>query len=320
MARWLYDDLQVMLTAYLCGYDNWRFDGSVAYHGSAKAGGVRTLYQEGSMVPISNLWVTSEVDTIGRQVWPTRLTQAARTKHEERRAEHDLGRIRAGRCPPTVRPAFFAASAAARGPTAQRQFGQVVDRGEHGPWWSWRLCWIAGLATGADHVLVIQDDVLPCRDFLGGVQQAIQHRPEDILGFFTVRRIQAEALEVHKSWIKSKTTWVQALVIPSATLPDFLEWSAAHIDPDYYSCDRRLTCYQLKKATPAFVSAPSLVEHIGSARSLIGHGKLPKPRLASRFIGEDVSALTIDWDARLNDPLRDSTDRWLPIYEKHFIP
>jgi hypothetical protein len=209
-------------------------------------------------------------------------------------------------------------------PEARRlsvEFGQVVDRGAHGPWYSWRMCWIAGLHIGADHVLVIQDDVLPCRDFLGGVQQAIQRRPEDILRFFTVRGIQAKALEAHKSWIRSKTTWVQALVIPSsARLPDFLEWSAAHIDPDYYSCDRRLTCYQLKKCIPAFVTAPSLVEHVGSSRSLIGHGKLPKPRLASRFIGEDVSALTIDWDAGLNDPLRDSTDRWLPIYEKHFIP
>ncbi len=183
-------------------------------------------------------------------------------------------------------------------------------------WVNHRNAWEAALAADpeADAAMVLQDDVLVARDLLAGVEHALSHfpgsasrRPEFLVSAYTGtgrpdQRNVKRALEIARirgdSWIRTRSlNWGPAIIVPSWTVPAMLDAVEKHVlshTPPRSNTDYAIGVYYrdvIGWATHYLV--PSLVE-TGKLPSLIGHDKGPIRR-AHRFIGSDVSALSVPW-------------------------
>lgn len=182
----------------------------------------------------------------------------------------------------------------------------------------WRS-WASGmLATTATHHLVMEDDITLCRDFLPGVKEALRHAPHGPVSLYANRSVIDESRAAGVSWARiddAAASWGQALILPSEQVLDFIRWDRENLRPEAFAYDTRLAMWSMYTGKPWWCTVPSLVEHAGAASSTIGYSN--RMRVARWFIGEDVSALDVDWSAGVDDPPRgqDKTVRW-PGYKQ----
>ena len=162
----------------------------------------------------------------------------------------------------------------------------------------------------ATHHLVIQDDVQPCRDLLATVERALAHVPDGHPMSLYVGRVQPFAGKVNQAvrlagddsaWIvMDGCYWGPGIVVPTAEIAPMAEWwngaGARHIN-----YDRRVSMWFEARKIRTWYTWPSLVEHRGD-KSLIRGGKAI--RHAHRFLGADVSGLTVDWSGPVAEMTR----------------
>lgn len=182
----------------------------------------------------------------------------------------------------------------------------VVWDTENSRWHTGRRAMEAAAAHGADWTCVIQDDVLPCHDLLEGLRRALDHVPAECIvqpfvgtrtskGSMYVPELVRKADEQGASWIEMRALfWGPVIIVPTRTVADMLVWADRRNWPNY---DRRVgQYYYAKLAWTTFYTWPSLVDHLDGERdgvpSIVNHGD---GRVARGFIGEDVSALDVDW-------------------------
>lgn len=166
------------------------------------------------------------------------------------------------------------------------------------------------------HHAVIQDDVLVCRDIFAGLEGAIEHVPDGspVCGYVgrvrpflaTVSAASERADDLGAAWITMHTlNWGPLVAVPTDCIRDMV----SHCDtlrniPNY---DRRMSRYfELQRGVRTWYTWPSLVDHadgpslvpgrIGTDRERARHA-----RVAFRFLGEDASALDIDWSGGVVD-------------------
>lgn len=180
----------------------------------------------------------------------------------------------------------------------------LVDRGR-GLWDTASRAWDSW-PVGATHHLVLQDDILPCRDFLQGVERALSVVPTEIVSFYCARAAQRIAVERGISWCTSRTiSSALAVAMPVHDVAHWLSWCRTWVKESYPHDDARLSLWALHHGRTIYFTCPSLVEHIGFDRSLMGHrSPAGKPRLAAVYIGSQASALGIDW-SRIEGAPRD---------------
>ena len=162
----------------------------------------------------------------------------------------------------------------------------------------------------ATHHMVIQDDVVPCRDLLAGVEQAVAHVPPECPVSLYIGRVRPFARAVTNvteradgaSWITMKGIyWGPAIVFPTCMIPDLMSWYWRAKITNY---DRRCSKWFERKARRCWYTWPNLVEHRGD--DSLAHGTVAERR-SHWFAGADASALDIDWSGPVVDMLR--TDR-----------
>jgi len=174
-------------------------------------------------------------------------------------------------------------------------------------WHTGRAAWML-FDPACTHHLVIQDDVLPCRDLLRGVGVALKYvpaqaivslfygRPRELPSPAEVRwspgrvTVAEAAIKAHASWVVLPAlTWGPAIILPTSVITAMVAWADKQDRPGY---DVRVGQYaKVVLNWHAWHPWPSLVEHRG-VESLCGrHGFTS----AYRFLGEDVSALATDW-------------------------
>lgn len=160
------------------------------------------------------------------------------------------------------------------------------------------------------HHLVLQDDVVPCRDLLAGVERALTHVPGDVPVSLYVGRVRPFRRAVERaavqaegaSWITmAGIYWGPAIVLPTAVIDELSPWFRASTIQNY---DRRLSKWFKNQGLPCWYTWPSLVDHRGD-RSLVRPSTAV--RRAHRFLGVDVSALSVDWTGPRVD--MDGTER-----------
>lgn len=170
-----------------------------------------------------------------------------------------------------------------------------IDRVGVGPWPQTQKCW-RSLPSDASHLLILQDDVVLCRDFYISAVRALRHQRNVPVGFYANHKNIDSAREKGVSWAKiSGGVWGQAQCLPRAYVKAFLEWeerTKPYPDQPNYD-DRRLGDFLKERRIPVRCTVPSLVEHGCPSDSLIGYSN--KRRVARWFIGEDVSGLSVDW-------------------------
>ncbi len=167
---------------------------------------------------------------------------------------------------------------------------------------------------GCTHHVVIQDDVLPCKDLLIALPKILARVPESapLCGYVGTVRPNAEAVSracrdadsLGASFITMHTlNWGPLIVVPTAAIPDMIDFSDRLVNiPNY---DRRLSRYwELEAGIRVWYAWPSLVDHRDGPSLVPGrmgtyHRKATSgrrgSRVAYRFLGMEASALECDW-------------------------
>lgn len=176
---------------------------------------------------------------------------------------------------------------------------QVVWDRTNNRWDTGRRAWEAHDPT-ATHHLVVQDDAVVCRDLRAGLEAGLAHVPAEAIvsPYVGTRRPMVQkvvnatrvATEARASWIAMRgLNWGVGILAPVAVIEDMLPWCDQQTYPNY---DRRIGRYFLEVLRwPTWCTWPSLIDH-RTVPSLCGHGG---GRHAHSFIGEDASALDVNW-------------------------
>lgn len=188
--------------------------------------------------------------------------------------------------------------------------------------------WRKLLKTGAEWGVVIQDDALVCRDLLAGCEQIAEQFPDGgliSLYFGTPRPEQkrsqlaaeaAERSELSYAHMRS-LNWGVGVMLPLNTVADMLEWASSDPDAVGQNYDYRIGVYYRDVLDwRTFLTWPSLVDHRDDG-SLVGHVR-PWPRVAQNFIGEDASALDVDWTKKPNVSLNLFEPKKVPYYNPYW--
>ena len=197
--------------------------------------------------------------------------------------------------------------------------GLIMDHERAGPWPTARRGWIWGAAQATRWHLQLQDDALPCRNFVAGLLAALHALPHpEIVAPYSPRAVILKAKRSGSSW-----AWIPdgcagvAICLPHEFIEPFLDWEQKALSPDYdRNCDdSRVNLWAMETFHDVWATAPSLIEHADSNQSLIQGGA---ERRARWFIGEDQSALEVDWTRGLEMPPMESPFLGFPV--RHYIP
>jgi hypothetical protein len=176
---------------------------------------------------------------------------------------------------------------------------QVVWDRHDNRWDTGRRAWEAH-DPQATHHLVVQDDARVCRDLVPALEQGLDHVPaEAIVSPYVgtrrpmaakVERAVATARQADAAWIVMRgLNWGVSILAPVPVIPQMLPWCDRQTYPNY---DRRIGRYFLEVLRwPTWCTWPSLIDH-REVPSLCGHGG---GRIAHDFLGEDISALDLDF-------------------------
>ena len=157
------------------------------------------------------------------------------------------------------------------------------------------------------HHLVVQDDALVCRDLVAGIDAALAFVPDGapLVGYVgrvkpfrrEIERLVAQAGDA--SWLRMPGIyWGPAIVVPTEHIGEIAAWWQSRAAQKITNYDRRLSAWYQAHGIDAWYPWPSLVDHRGDESLVEGHGA---GRRAHRFIGEDASALSVDWSGRVVD-------------------
>lgn len=172
----------------------------------------------------------------------------------------------------------------------------VWDQGND-EWGTGSRAWEAHDPTCTHH-LVLQDDAVICRDLVAGVEAALGHIPpgSPLCLYFGAR----VPYQFHTARLASQTSpdtswlaidgmhWGVAVVLPAPLIGPML---AA---PDKHPYDQRISRWLKVQGVTTWYPWPSLVDHQDGPSLIPGHGRTPGRR-AHRFLGQDRSALDVDW-------------------------
>lgn len=150
------------------------------------------------------------------------------------------------------------------------------------------------------HHLVIQDDVVPCRDLLAGAERALRWIPQDVPISLYIGRVRPFSQAVESvtrragddaSWITmAGIYWGPAVILPTTLIEQL---AAGYATDRITNHDRRMSRWFANRGTRCWYAWPSLVEHRGDES--LAHRGARTERRAHRFIGADMSALAVDW-------------------------
>ena len=181
----------------------------------------------------------------------------------------------------------------------------VKDVKRQGVWPTARKAWMGAGMRGETHHLLIQDDALPCRDLIATCELFIDLAPNAPFCLFDMSKATKEAVASGTNWVsRGSLSSSLGLLMPVSLARAAIDWADYCVTPTLVHDDVRFSMYFQAIGRLVLLPAPSLVEHVGD-ESLVGNPRfLPgrKERKASLFIGADVSGLSIDWAASINQP------------------
>ena len=166
------------------------------------------------------------------------------------------------------------------------------DFHRRGAWWNAKRCWKWGSSLGTSHHMLLQDDILVCRDFASGVLRVIEAFPKDVINLFHGPR---KAFDGSGRWGISEGVWGQGIILPSALLRDFLLWEKEHIKPEFPHDDSRVSLFCVRNKIRPRIPFPTLIDH-KQIKSILGHS-WKAPRVSNDFLG-DRSPHEVNWSER----------------------
>jgi len=184
--------------------------------------------------------------------------------------------------------------------TVAYQVSKDIDRS--GVWPTVRKAWKFGLASGATHHLVVQDDALASKNFLETVHRLIEIKPDELICFFSMRKAAQQARARGEHWFTTNDgCFGISLCFPIEFLAALVRWERTHVKPDCPHDDTRVANYlkygPIKKRV--WHPSPSLIEHAAPSDSILGNSH--PHRVAKVWVG-DQDPLEIDWSLGAETP------------------
>lgn len=157
---------------------------------------------------------------------------------------------------------------------------------------------------GASHHLVVQDDAIVCRDLVAGLERIAKVAGAHPVGLYMGRvrpnrpRVQRQVDQARRA----KTPWVTmpgpwwgvGIMLPTDDIEAVVSFGDQRRDIGNY--DRKIGRFYERRKIDCLYTAPSLVEHRhGRGNPSLIAGRTALNRRAWWFIGEDASALDVDW-------------------------
>ena len=161
-------------------------------------------------------------------------------------------------------------------------------------------------AGNVSHHLVLQDDLRLCKDFIRSVKEVTRVRPRNLIALYTNASSVFMARERGESWVEKSGVSGPAIIWPNDLIGEFLQCQDRHINPDFVFDTVRVSMWLIKTSKKAFATVPSLTQHLGYNSSALGLNSPSK--VAAWFIGEDRSALDIDWSRGVASPVKDGSN------------
>jgi hypothetical protein len=190
----------------------------------------------------------------------------------------------------------------------------IEDTQLEGCWPTYRRALEA--AGDASHHLVLQDDLGLCMDFIQSVKEVIRARPNNIIALYTNSDSVFRARDRGEAWVEKAGACGPSVIWPKDLIAEFLQWQDTHIDPGFEFDTVRVSMWLIKTSKKAYVTVPSLTQHLGCESSTLGLNSPTK--VAAWYIGADQSALGIDWSRGLSSPAAQDSTPIRPEWWDHF--
>ena len=145
------------------------------------------------------------------------------------------------------------------------------------PWENYRAC-LSDLPSAYQHILIIQDDALPCPNFAEALELVAARHLSTPVCLFLGAAPASTAQMARRAWLKGRrytpllnTSFVPLVAVlwPRAKAKEFLEWSetARKITR---ADDNNAARWMRKAKQPVMVTVPSLVQHNEDVPSVKG--------------------------------------------------
>lgn len=155
----------------------------------------------------------------------------------------------------------------------------------------------------SDYLLVLEDDILPCKDFLLTVDVIAGMFPDNPVSFFNMdyyKRTNNTVKKRGETFFSTFGVTGQAILYPSKCITSFLRWCDVNVPENNIlnTCDARRWAWAVSTNTPIVVTVPNLVEHTLPLETAIKNSvrTLSKKRVSADFIGKDVSGMSVAWN------------------------
>ncbi len=186
-----------------------------------------------------------------------------------------------------------------------RKVTVFVDEDLEGVWANSMPSW-SSYAEDATHHAVIEDDLAVCHDLIPGIEEALRHVPERcVMSLFQMGGMVGHAVEQGSSWAVSRACSGQGNVLPVWMIEDWLEWSLMNVKASAFEACWRLSMYCVWHKIPVWHTAPSMVQHLAAKNGVVPGNLRRAPtndQYTSAFVGENNSALDVDWSRRASSP------------------
>lgn len=169
-------------------------------------------------------------------------------------------------------------------------------------WENARSCLLSA-RKGETHLLILQDDILPCKDFIPAVFKIIETNPDNIITLFSNHPSIDLAYQSGIRYLEmSHFFMAQAYIIPVSIAKKAVKWIDENVRESVKLDDDRLATYCFYTNKKVLATAPSLVEHLGwdttTLRTYKEKDFKRNLRMARQFIGFDRFATDFDWSRK----------------------
>ncbi|MET9354722.1 hypothetical protein ABZY14_17330 [Streptomyces sp. NPDC006617] len=156
----------------------------------------------------------------------------------------------------------------------------------------------AGPYGEAGHRLVLQDDVVPAKNFLDLVAEAVRSRPDDPIAFYSnwnhwngsAVRLAALSGAGWARAVPDEYAPSLAVVLPTALAADFADHARRLLAHGTPPDDEALSAFLRERGRALFIAVPNLVEHRGGD-SLVGND-VQGPRFSPCFADDAAGGRT----------------------------
>lgn len=179
----------------------------------------------------------------------------------------------------------------------------LYDLRRKGVWWNTRRAWLA-YAEDATHHIAMEEDVIPCKDFMQTAERIAELLPEHIITFYSGASSKNHFARVER---KSEHWFVRynssppgpAVMMPVEMARKYVAWVDKNmVQARINNEDEALWAFIHWHNLDEWHCVPTLVQHVGNERSSIGYNSAGK--VSPHFIGENFSGLSIDWTPSAN--------------------